>query len=173
MKSIIKFLFTITLVSVLVGCGSVPVSDVEQQKDNNLKIPTVVEQIDEFPVLTLVGAKSVKVFKGKPYVEFGFNAFDKEDGDLSASVLVSGEVDINTIGTYTKTYKVTDSAEHIRTKMRTIIVKLNKAPVLTLNDEGNMTVYIGKDYVEPGFKALDREDGDVTSNIIITVDKIK
>ena len=47
---------------------------------------------------------------------------DKEDGILTASVAVSGAVNITTAGTYTVSYSVTDSDQNTSTATRSVVV---------------------------------------------------
>lgn len=133
---------------------------------------TVHVILNESPVLILKGDQSITLFTTQMFVDPGFTAIDKEDGDITSGVEVSGKVDENTVGTYTKTYKVIDSFGNVSTATRTIIMILNEKPVLTLEDE-EVTVYIGQTYVDKGVKAIDKEDGDITSNIVIAVKKRK
>jgi len=62
------------------------------------------------PVITLIGDASVTVEVGNTYVENGATAVDNFDGDLTNSVVVTGIVNTNVVGTYIVTYSVTDLA---------------------------------------------------------------
>lgn len=53
----------------------------------------------------------------------GVSANDKEDGDLTSKINVTGEVNINKVGKYILTYSVTDNSGKTTTKYRTITVK--------------------------------------------------
>ncbi|THB69161.1 MAG: DUF5011 domain-containing protein [Gammaproteobacteria bacterium] len=44
----------------------------------------------------------------------------------------------------------------------------NSAPVLILNGNDPMTIYVGETFVDPGATASDSEDGDLTSEIVTT-----
>ncbi len=61
------------------------------------------------PVITLLGDNPMTLQVGTPYVEPGYTATDNYDGDISASVTVSGSVDHMALGTYTLSYNVSDS----------------------------------------------------------------
>jgi uncharacterized repeat protein (TIGR01451 family) len=61
------------------------------------------------PKITVIGDEVVYVTLGSSYNELGATAFDAEDGDITSSLVVSGTVDINTIGRYYITYNVKDS----------------------------------------------------------------
>lgn len=107
-----------------------------------------------------------------PYTDPGFTASDIEDGDLTGNVTVTGTVDTTTPGTYLLTYSVTDSHGNTTTVTRTVVVSANTTPVLTLAGSNPSTVYLGIAYVEPGYTAIDAEDGDITGNVTVvgTVD---
>ncbi len=65
----------------------------------------------------------------------GVTATDKEDGDLTEKITVeSSTVDINTVGTYTITYKVTDSKNKSTTLTIKVTVTENKKPTISAND---------------------------------------
>jgi len=77
--------------------------------------PRLVRQVSVVdqhpPVITLIGAATVSVTRGTAYNDPGATALDPEEGDISARIVVGGDViDVNTIGTYVITYDVTDSA---------------------------------------------------------------
>ena len=64
----------------------------------------------EAPVLTLSGEMQVTIGQGSTYVDAGASATDNVDGDLTAEIVVSGEVDAANTGTYTLSYDVSDTA---------------------------------------------------------------
>jgi len=62
------------------------------------------------PVVTLVGAAALEVAQGDAFIDPGATALDDTDGDLTASIVVSGAVDTATAGSYSLTYTATDAA---------------------------------------------------------------
>ena len=62
------------------------------------------------PELTLLGGESIKVVARNEFVDPGFTAVDDRDGDVTANVKVSGEVNVNWCDNYVLTYTVTDAA---------------------------------------------------------------
>lgn len=74
------------------------------------------------PELTLTGESTIKVVARRTFEEPGFVAVDDRDGDLTASVQVSGEVDVNWCGSYTLTYTVSDAAGNVTTTERVVEV---------------------------------------------------
>ena len=106
----------------------------------------------------------------------GVSATDKEDGDLTSKVTVDGKVDTTKPGTYVLTYTVKDSAGHLATQTQTITVKAkekpaeDKEPELTVPEETTVTA---GDKFDPmsGVKAIDKEDGDITSKVTYSGDQ--
>lgn len=64
----------------------------------------------EPPKITLNGSGEVYVYSSKKYTELGAKAEDNIDGDLTDKIIVTGEVDVQTVGTYEIKYTVTDAA---------------------------------------------------------------
>ncbi|CAM1340466.1 reprolysin-like metallopeptidase [Tenacibaculum amylolyticum] len=80
---------------------------------------------NDFPVLTLQGAKEIEVNVGDTYTDNGATATDTTDGDISENIVITGNVDTRKIGTYILTYNVTDSDGNLAKPItRTIKVKM-------------------------------------------------
>jgi hypothetical protein len=75
------------------------------------------------PVITLSGENNIHVPFGGPYNDAGATALDNVDGDLTADIVKTGTVDVDTPGDYTITYNVSDNAGHSATPVtRTVTV---------------------------------------------------
>jgi hypothetical protein len=76
------------------------------------------------PTITLKGSSTeIVVFKSASvYVDPGYTAEDEIDGDITASVIDSGTVDMNNVGTYYIKYSVNDKAGNNYSVIRTVIV---------------------------------------------------
>ena len=72
--------------------------------------PLMIKMDSVAPVLTLKGEASLKINQGTTYVDAGASATDNVDGDLTAKIVVTGEVNASAAGTYTLTYNVSDAA---------------------------------------------------------------
>lgn len=120
------------------------------------------------PVIKLFGDAEIELGIGQEYIEPGFDAADDTDGDLTRLVVVSGMVDINTIGTYTLTYRVSDKLKNTCEVTRTIHVKDFTAPVISLAGASRVYIKVGGNYVEPGYSASDNVDGNLTSKITVS-----
>jgi hypothetical protein len=133
------------------------------------KTRTVNVVNDSPPVITLSGANPVTLEVGTPYVEPGYTAIDDRDGDITASVVVTGSVNHTIVGTYTLHYNVTDSGGNpAQEKTRVVNVVDTVAPVITLSGDNPVTLEVGTPYVEPGYTASDTYDGDITGNVVVT-----
>jgi len=73
------------------------------------------------PVITLKG--SFTNFKvGSSYVEPGFSAIDNKDGDITANVTITNNVNTSKAGVYSVTYSSTDEAGNTTIAKRTVYV---------------------------------------------------
>ena len=120
------------------------------------------------PVITLTNGPSISLNRGKDFVDPGFKAVDECDGDITSSVTVEGKVDGHTYGTYTLTYRVTDSSGNIGEVKRTVRIADLTAPVIALKGEQSTYIKVGTTYTDPGFTASDNIDGDMTAKVNVS-----
>ncbi|NOY47095.1 MAG: DUF5011 domain-containing protein, partial [Chlorobi bacterium] len=122
------------------------------------------------PVITLLGASTVNVNIGGTYTEQGATATDNIDGDITASIVITGSVNTSIAGAYLVNYNVSDAAGNAATQVtRTVnVVADTSAPVITLIGSSSITLSLGSTYTEQGATATDNIDGDITASIIIT-----
>ena len=94
----------------------------ESTKDPQLETP--VNSTDQTsPVITLSGKTNDTVSLQSSYTDSGATAIDNKDGDISAFIVVTGTVNTNLVGNYTKDYNVRDAAGNIAVKAtRTVSV---------------------------------------------------
>ncbi|WP_458628147.1 immunoglobulin-like domain-containing protein [Winogradskyella sp. PC D3.3] len=124
------------------------------------------------PVITLNGASTINLEVGATYTELGATATDNIDGNLTSSIVITGTVNTNSAGTYTKYYNVSDAAGNAATqRTRTVVVTQSAdttAPVITLTGAATINLEVGDTYNELGATATDNVDGNLTSSIVIT-----
>jgi len=72
--------------------------------------------------LELIGDSTIYLKKGTEYKEYGVTACDSVEGDLTEAIVVKNNVNKDSVGTYTVTYSVTNSASKKVTKERKIVV---------------------------------------------------
>ena len=120
------------------------------------------------PELELFGGAGITREAGQAWAEPGAAGHDARDGNLTASITVTGTVDMNTTGTYVLTYSVADAAGNEANASRTVTVVDTTHPVLTLLGDANMSQAKNYAWVDPGATASDSLDGNLTSSITIT-----
>ncbi|MDM5441672.1 DUF5011 domain-containing protein [Bacillus hominis] len=128
-----------------------------------------VETKNEAPVLTVPFTTTIHV--GEEFDPMaGVSATDKEDGNLTNKIKYKGNVDTSKPGKYIVEYWIVDSKGVNATATQSVIVKENEEtpdmePKLTVPT--GVTINVG-DKFNPlsGVKAIDKEDGDITSKVI-------
>ena len=93
------------------------------------------------PVITLVGDSQVNIEVGSTYTDAGATASDNYDGDISSQIVVVNNVDVNTLGSYTVTYSVSDSSSNAASVVtRTVNVVDQTAPTITILGDNPVTI---------------------------------
>ena len=142
-----------------------PVNPVDPVNPVNPVNPVQPDQ-NTAPVLNVPEDQTVSLSHNGTFdVLNGITASDKEDGDLTKVIKVTGNVDLSKEGTYTLTYSVTDSAGQTTSAKRVITV-VNDLPVISANDQ---TIEVGTSF-DPlaNVTASDVQDGDLTKDIKVT-----
>ena len=123
------------------------------------------------PTITLIGDSPILHELQTTFTDPGATASDAADGDVTLSIVTTGTVDSNTIGTYTLTYNVTDSQTNAApTVTRDVIVADRTAPVITLTGNSTVNVEQGGSYVDAGATVSDAIDTGLTVTAVGTVD---
>ena len=124
------------------------------------------------PVITLVGDNPVNITVGDTYTDAGATATDDLDGDITANIVVGGDiVDVNNAAQYIITYNVSDAAGNAAAEV-TRTVNVNDPvdttpPDITLIGDAVVELNVGDAYVDAGATATDDLDGDITANIVV------
>lgn len=119
------------------------------------------------PVLYLNGDKVVTVKMGNKYIEK--NAFVKQFGKkINEKVVINSNLNLNKSGKYLIKYSVKNN-NNIKPITRIVRVIDIIKPTITLKDN-DVTIYLNDKYVEPGFKAIDNNDGNITKKVIVKND---
>ena len=146
----------------------------EQYYDDKTQLSsqTIIGEAEsnQAPVISGVGNQTITV--GESFDPLaGVTATDKEDGDLTSQIKVTGKVDTAKEGNYPLTYSVTDSDGNETIAKRVITVEKkeisNEKPQFF--GVNNQTITVGESF-DPlaGVTATDKEDGDLTSQIKVT-----
>ncbi|MCL2797684.1 MAG: S8 family serine peptidase [Firmicutes bacterium] len=122
------------------------------------------------PVLTLSGSANITLFLGEKFVEPGYKALDDTDGDITHKVTVSGSVNINTAGTYTLTYAVSDEAGNTAKAVRTVNVTANTA-VFNYSHSGKAGASFTDSFKPafPGIATITAPGVDAKTQVTITI----
>lgn len=122
------------------------------------------------PELTLHGANPLVLECNTPYNEPGASATDVCDGVLSDAVTITGTVDHRTPGEYTVRYAVEDQHGNRAEAERTVIVRDETPPELTLLGAARIVLFCNQVYTEPGWQAFDTCDGILGASVSVTGD---
>lgn len=107
-----------------------------------LELNRVVNVVDVSPpVISLMGDNTIYLKLGENYTDPGFSASDNYDGDLTANVTSTNNLDTSKIGVYNINYSVTDSSNNTGTATRKIYVYQQQTLEQTRNP-GNKVVYL-------------------------------
>src|SRR5439155_870441 len=139
------------------------VSDGQGHSDTKTRTVNVVDT--QPPSVTLVGADPLTVECHTAFSDPGATASDACAGTLTGAIVASGSVDANTVGSYTRSYTVSDGQGHSDTKTRTVNVVDTQPPSLTLVGAGAVTVECHTAFSDPGATASDACAGTLTGAI--------
>ena len=125
----------------------------------------IIEPPKNAPVLS--GITDARVRQGASFDELAnVSAIDKEDNNLTSSIVVTGSVDTSTLGQYILVYTVKDSAGNESKESRKVEVFSDKPLFSGVN---NVKLALGSTF-DPmaGVTANDTEDGDLTANVSVS-----
>ena len=124
------------------------------------------------PAITLIDADTVFIEQNAtpPYVALGATALDPSQGDITANILITSDLDQSLAGVYYEVYNAMDaSGNPAKPVTRVIYVVADQtAPVITINGPNDVTIEVGTPFVDLGATALDNKEGDLTAAIVTT-----
>lgn len=149
------------------------VSDASGNVGRGFRSVIITNAVDSTPpLLSLKGESIVELDYGSTYYELGATAIDHRDGNLSASVQISGSnINTDSSGTNLVHYSVEDSSGNSSSRTRTVIIGLGPdvtPPVLNLLGDNPVDHYQDYPWTDPGASASDDRDGDLTSYITVS-----
>lgn len=131
-------------------------------KDFRKKVTRVVKVEDKSsPSIELVGNSEVFVCPGKEYKEDGYKALDNYDGDITQKVKIDKSNELIK-------YTVVDLAGNKKTISRKITYRDLEKPNITLNGSDIVYAFVGEQYQEKGYKAVDNCDSDITNKVKVS-----
>lgn len=114
------------------------------------------------PVISLV-PDSPDLQPAAQYREAGFSAFDNYDGDITDRVKRTEEPG-------KITYTVADSSGNLAVVQREIPLYDDYPPTLSLIGGSQISIPLGEAFQEPGYVASDMRDGDLTTQVSVSID---
>ncbi|WP_460804545.1 immunoglobulin-like domain-containing protein [Microbulbifer agarilyticus] len=134
--------------------------------ENSVDAGSIDELSNLAPQLEINGPSTVELGQGDAYRDGGATAVDREDGDLTSAITISGvPVDTETAGTHVVVYRVVDSDGAAAEAERLVRVAENMPPRIKLNGAAKIDLAKGSKFLDPGARARDPEDGDLSANI--------
>lgn len=122
----------------------------------------------EKPDIKIKGEEKVSIFLNEEYQDPGYVA-TLGNKDITSDVKVFGTVDTSKIGDHIITYSVTNSKGfREQTVNRIVKVKDTEGPKIELKGDSPYKAEFGYDYNDPGYKATDNYDGDLTDQVIVS-----
>jgi len=99
--------------------------------------PPVVPVVNHSPIISLIGSNPFNIVTGGTFIDPGATATDREDGNITNKIVVTGTVNTSVAGTYTRTYTVTDLGGLTVSTTRQVVVT---QAIPSVNTSGKITV---------------------------------
>jgi hypothetical protein len=150
-----------------VGLVTVTYTSTDASGNTGTATRTVTVVDTTAPVLTVIGDNPLSHEVVTSYVDLGASVSDASistSGD-TITVVTTGIVNPNVLGSYTKTYTATDASGNSSTATRTINVVDTVGPVITIAGDNPITVQYGANYIDAGATAVDALDGSVSVSL--------
>ena len=119
--------------------------------------------LEKFLNIKLNGSKEIVLNYKDKYTDKGAKATYKGK-NITKNIKVSNNLDTSHVGNYKYTYTI-KYKKVSKSIIRKVKVVDKNRPSIELNGEKEITIYKGSEYKEPGFKANDNYDGDITSKV--------
>ena len=119
------------------------------------------------PTLELIGNKTTIIRNNDTYRELGaISTFLNQD--VSEYISIENNIKEHTIGEYLVTYKIKlDYIKETKEITRKVIIIDENSPIIEIPDV-QIEIDQGITYTDPGFKATDEYDGDLTDQVTVT-----
>ena len=114
----------------------------------------------------LNGEDTLLINYGQLYVESGFEA-NVFNHNLSDKVEVTTDLDVSVLGEYNINYNLNYLNKEYNL-VRKVKVVDNEKPMITLNGEKDIILYVNDVYKELGVTVIDNYDGDISNKVVIT-----
>ena len=115
--------------------------------------------------LNLNGGNEITVYQGIDYTDPGYVAYDKNHRNVSSQVRVNGRVQTDVVGQYKITYTIGNKSI---TRTVNVVDRPDVVTMIYLQGDLNMSMNVGSEFTEPGYRAADAKDGDLTEKVTVT-----
>lgn len=129
-------------------------------------LTATVSEDEEAPLVALLGGSQVSTQCGSAYSDEGATASDDCDGDLTAALTSTSNVDTAVPGDYQVQYQVSDQAGHSGVATRTVAVRDTEPPQISILGSSPAQAQCGALYQDPGATVDDVCYGDLTSALV-------
>ena len=119
----------------------------------------------------LKGSSNITLNINDTWTDPGF-VYEYDGVDKSNEVSIDGSVDLKTVGEYKINYSVKVGFQSLNLTRQVNVLDASEKADLSFSLNGDSIYYLmnGKEYIEPGAKAYDLVDGDISSHIKKTGD---
>lgn len=134
-------------------------------------------QLNFAPSISLAGSDETYIKVGGQFSFDSYSATDREDGNLTASVQVTENVNTDQAGDYVVTYEVSDSGGKTSVKETRLVhvIEASIPRIIFLGDGlcalpgycGFLPIPQNQPYVDPGFIGYDLIDGDISDQVVL------
>ncbi len=117
------------------------------------------------PSLELLGEGIIYLEYGDKYQEYGAKSvlFDK---DLSKEIIINSSVNETKVGKYIIQYTIkSKNDKNFKFITREVFIVDSEIPMIDLIGDKEVQIFVGDEFTEPGYKAYDNVDKDITSNV--------
>lgn len=110
--------------------------------------------------ISINGNENMILNVNSKYNELG--ATIKYRGKVLKDYVIENNIDNKNIGNYFVKYKIGNSF-----KLRNVEIRDTESPIISLTGNNTMEIDYNTDYIEPGFVAIDNNDGDITKKVSV------
>ena len=119
---------------------------------------------DKLYYINLIGDREITLYVGDTFVEPGYTGTDDIGNDLTKEVVISDNIDNNTIGNYKVSYTLGNITKERNVK---VIEKSQGATYIYLYGDVNVFLYVGDTYEEKGYEVIDTFEGSKLKDKVI------
>jgi len=124
----------------------------------------------DIPVIEVSGDNPLTVQVGFEYSDPSATCIDPTEGDISGSIIVSGdEPDTGSAGSFDRTYDCDDGSANsaVQVILTVNVLADTDNPTITLLGSNPQEMNEGASYSENGATCIDPSEGDITGNVVV------